>query len=61
MRHSIHHRRHIGFGPANILRGIIFAVAVHLITGSIGSSLMFLGFYLVYTVCGQLLGLEGME
>ncbi|MFH0861532.1 MAG: hypothetical protein V1875_00745 [Candidatus Altiarchaeota archaeon] len=61
MGHSIHHKRHIGFGPANILRGLIFAVAVHLITGSIGSPLMFLGFYLLYIVVGQLLGLEVME
>jgi len=55
------HKKHIGLGPANLMRGLIFTVAVHLITGSIGGSLTFLGFYLLYTVCGQLLGLEVME
>lgn len=61
MQHSIHHRRHIGLGPANIVRGAIFTIAVHLITGSLGSSILFLIFYLAYTFCGQLLGLENME
>jgi hypothetical protein len=61
MQHSIHHRKHIGLGPANIVRGIIFTLVVHLITGTIGGALIFMGFYVIYTICGQLLGLENME
>jgi hypothetical protein len=51
----------IGFGPRNIIKSLILSIAVYLITLSPSFGLAFLGFHLVYTLLGQLLGFERRE
>jgi hypothetical protein len=47
----MHRKPPVGIGPANL-------VAVYLITGSFMQSLAFFGFYVIFTIANQLVGLE---
>jgi hypothetical protein len=51
----------IGFGPRNILKSLILSLAVYLMSLSVAYGLTFLGFNVIYTLAGQLLGFERRE
>jgi hypothetical protein len=54
----MHRKPPVGIGPANLVRSIIVSGAVYLITGSFMQSLAFFGFYVIFTIANQLVGLE---
>ena len=58
---TIHHRRHVGIGPGNLIKIAIMVGAFYLIDGRFLQTLEFGAFYLVYVLVGQTIGFELRE